>query len=330
VTDDRPLAVELIGVSKHFGAVEAVNNVSFAVRRGEICVLIGPSGCGKTTTLKMINRVIEPTGGTIRVRGEDTATKDPVILRRSIGYVIQQVGLFPHMSVAENIAIALRLRRVPKAIRRERAAALLELVGLQRELLDRRPSELSGGQQQRVGVARALAGEPDIILMDEPFGAVDPLLRPQLQAELRRLQRRLQKTIVLVTHDLSEAFAVADRIVLMRSGEILQHGTPRELLQSPNSPFVREFLADVRVTDVLRLTRLRDIPRSACTDPVASPAVPSDGSLLDALRILASHSGVQPPEGVVVTAADGTRECVITVSDLLVAVAAALFKGSGT
>jgi len=329
VTDDRPLAVELIGVSKRFGAVHAVRDISFAIRRGEICVLIGPSGCGKTTTLKMINRVIEPTQGSIRVHGEDTANKDPVLLRRGIGYVIQQVGLFPHMSVAENIAIALRLQRIPKAKRRERASDLLELVGLHRELLDRRPSELSGGQQQRVGVARALAGDPDIILMDEPFGAVDPLLRPQLQAELRRLQRRLQKTIVLVTHDLSEAFAVADWIVLMRAGEILQQGTPRELLQSPNSPFVREFLADVRVTDVLRLTAVRDVPRSQGAAALAGPAVSEEASLLDALRILSTHTD-ERPGGLVVVGADGSPRGAITVSDVLVAVAAALFKGSGT
>lgn len=329
MTDDRPLAVELIGVSKRFGAVHAVRDISFAIRRGEICVLIGPSGCGKTTTLKMINRVIEPTQGSIRVHGEDTANKDPVLLRRGIGYVIQQVGLFPHMSVAENIAIALRLQRIPKAKRRERASDLLELVGLHRELLDRRPSELSGGQQQRVGVARALAGDPDIILMDEPFGAVDPLLRPQLQAELRRLQRRLQKTIVLVTHDLSEAFAVADWIVLMRAGEILQQGTPRELLQSPNSPFVREFLADVRVTDVLRLTAVRDVPRSQGAAALAGPAVSEEASLLDALRILSTHTD-ERPGGLVVVGADGSPRGAITVSDVLVAVAAALFKGSGT
>ena len=329
MTDDRPLAVELIGVSKRFGAVHAVRDISFAIRRGEICVLIGPSGCGKTTTLKMINRVIEPTQGSIRVHGEDTANKDPVLLRRGIGYVIQQVGLFPHMSVAENIAIALRLQRIPKAKRRERASDLLELVGLHRELLDRRPSELSGGQQQRVGVARALAGDPDIILMDEPFGAVDPLLRPQLQAELRRLQRRLQKTIVLVTHDLSEAFAVADWIVLMRAGEILQQGTPRELLQSPNSPFVREFLADVRVTDVLRLTAVRDVPRSQGAAALGGPAVSEEASLLDALRILSTHTD-ERPGGLVVVGADGSPRGAITVSDVLVAVAAALFKGSGT
>ncbi|WP_108663632.1 ATP-binding cassette domain-containing protein [Acuticoccus kandeliae] len=274
-----PFAVELVGVDKRFGAFEAVRDVSLSVGKGEICVLIGPSGCGKTTTLKMINRVVPANGGTIRVRGEDIESLDPVRLRRSIGYVIQQVGLFPHMSVGANIALPLRLAGEGRARRRARAAELLTLVGLSDALIDRHPAELSGGQQQRVGVARALAADPDIVLMDEPFGAVDPLLRPQLQSELKAIQRRLGKTIILVTHDLSEAFALADSIVLMDEGRVVQQASPRDLLLKPSGPFVQRFLQQVGASEVVRLTEIADLPRAPVDLSGPAMSVPASTTL---------------------------------------------------
>ncbi len=286
VNADR-FAITLERVTKRFGPVTAVSDVSFNVAAGEICVVIGPSGSGKTTALKMINRVIEPTEGSIRVRGRDIRSLDAVELRRSIGYVIQHVGLFPHMSIAENIAVPLRLKGIGRAPRRARAAALLELVGLDTALLDRRPLELSGGQQQRVGVARALAGDPDIILMDEPFGAVDPLLRRQLQRELKQIQQRVHKTIVLVTHDLAEAFLLADRLIVMKDGRVVQAGTPRTLVLSPQDTFVRKFISDIRATDVLRLTCLRDIAGTGGPGGGEAQALPGDMPLLTALETIA-------------------------------------------
>ena len=288
VNADR-FAITLDHVTKRFGSVTAVSDVSFAVAAGEICVVIGPSGSGKTTVLKMINRVIEPTQGSIRVRDRDIRTQDVVELRRSIGYVIQHVGLFPHMSIAENIAIPLRLKGSARAARRARATELLDLVGLDSTLLDRRPRELSGGQQQRVGVARALAGDPDIILMDEPFGAVDPLLRRQLQRELKQIQQRVHKTIVLVTHDLAEAFLLADRLIVMKDGCVVQQGTPRTLILSPQDTFVRKFISDIRATDVLRLTCLRDIAGADGPNLGEAQELPGDMSLLSALETIASR-----------------------------------------
>jgi osmoprotectant transport system ATP-binding protein len=287
VVDADRFAITLERVTKRFGPVTAVSDVSFTVAAGEICVVIGPSGSGKTTVLKMINRVIEPTEGSIRVRGRDIRALEAVELRRSIGYVIQHVGLFPHMSIAENIAIPLRLRGIASAPRRARAAALLDLVGLDMRLLDRRPLELSGGQQQRVGVARALAGDPDIVLMDEPFGAVDPLLRRQLQRELKQIQRRVHKTIVLVTHDLAEAFLLADRLIVMKDGRVVQEGTPRTLVLSPQDTFVRKFISDIRATDVLRLTCLRDIAGAGGPGRVEAQELPGEMSLLVALETIA-------------------------------------------
>jgi osmoprotectant transport system ATP-binding protein len=320
------LAIELTGVVKRFGATTAVDNVSFSAAAGEICVLIGPSGCGKSTTLKLINRVVEPTSGQIRVRGEDVTHADPINLRRSIGYVIQHVGLFPHLTIAENIGIPLRLLGVDKHTRRERSAELLELVGLNVGMLERRPSELSGGQQQRVGVARALAADPDIVLMDEPFGAVDPLLRPQLQRELKDLQQRLRKTIVLVTHDLAEAFALADSIVLMNEGRMVQQGSPRELMLQPADPFVRRFLMDVRATDVLALMRLGDLPGGPAPSIPDAPRFPSDASLLDALDGLAGLENL--PATVHVDAVEGGWG--VPVAQIVDAVAAVLRRGGHT
>jgi osmoprotectant transport system ATP-binding protein len=322
---DAPAIIELAGVVKRFGSVTAVGGVSFAVRRGEACVLVGPSGCGKTTTLKMVNRVIEPSEGTIRVRGIDTAAADPVALRRSIGYVIQQVGLFPHMSVGENIGVALRLTGHGKEERRRRAFELLDLVGLDRGLIDRRPAQLSGGQQQRVGVARALAGDPDIVLMDEPFGAVDPLLRPQLQHELKRIQQRLGKTVLLVTHDLAEALVLADRLIVMKGGRVEQDGDPADILLRPATAFVRDFFVDVRGLHVLRRRKVGDSVELGLTPKPDYRRVDADASLMELLATCRDSAG-PVPEGFAI-ADGGTTVGALSSRGLLSHVAAALATG---
>jgi len=227
--------------------VKAVNDVSLHVKEGEFIVFIGPSGCGKTTTMKMINRLIEPSEGKIYINGENVMDKDPVQLRREIGYVIQQIGLFPHMTIEENIALVPKLLRWSETDRKERAAELLELVDMDSSYLKRYPHELSGGQQQRIGVLRALAAEPPLILMDEPFGALDPITRDGLQEEFKKLQKSLGKTIVFVTHDMDEAIQLADRIVILKDGEIVQVGTPDEILHNPANEFVEAFIGKERL-----------------------------------------------------------------------------------
>ncbi len=240
--------IELQNVSKSFDSITyAVRDVSFRVNQGETLVLLGTSGCGKTTTLKMINRLIEPTRGTITIDGADVLEREPHQLRRSIGYVFQNIGLFPHLSVLENVAIVPKLLGWPRQKRHARARELLDLVGLPHaEFEHRAPRELSGGQQQRVGIARALAPDPDHLLMDEPFGALDALTREQLQDELVRLRNELNKTIVFVTHDLFEALRLADRIGVMNAGRLEQIGTPDELLERPATDFVRELFDHAR------------------------------------------------------------------------------------
>jgi osmoprotectant transport system ATP-binding protein len=228
---------------KYDDGTVALESFSLEITKGELLVLIGPSGCGKTTALRMINRLIEPTAGTITIDGQDISGIDPVELRRNIGYVIQQIGLFPHMTVAENISLVPQLKKWSRDECRKRVDELLDMVGLKPDTFrDRYPSELSGGQQQRVGVARALAGEPDIVLMDEPFSALDPISREQLQDDLIRLQSEMHKTIVFVTHDMDEALKVADRIAVMNEKKLVQTGTPNQLLRDPADDFVREFI----------------------------------------------------------------------------------------
>ncbi|AZA10381.1 ABC transporter ATP-binding protein [Corynebacterium gerontici] len=235
--------IEFQQVSKHYGQARAVENFTYTFPERKITVLVGSSGCGKTTLLRMVNRMVTPTSGRITVRGEDISSTDPVALRRSIGYVIQSGGLLPHRTILANAKTVPLLNKESKQEAYRRATNALQAVGLGEELYKRYPAQLSGGQQQRVGVARALAADPDILLMDEPFGAVDPIVRDSLQTQLLELQERLQKTIVLVTHDIDEAFRLGDEvIVLEKGGRIAQAGTPAELLANPASEFVAEFV----------------------------------------------------------------------------------------
>jgi len=257
--------VTLDRVTKRYGppgTPPAVDGLSLAIPAGEICVLVGPSGCGKTTTMKMINRLIEPTGGRITIDGEDVMQLPAVELRRRIGYVIQQVGLFPHMTVAQNVEVVPRLLRWPPAQIRERVEELLALVGLDPGTYrSRYPAALSGGERQRVGVARALAADPPVMLMDEPFGAVDPIRRDRLQNEFLRLQARVRKTIVFVTHDVDEAIKMADRIAILQRGGILaQYDTPDAILAAPATEFVERFVGADRGLKRLSLGRVRDLP----------------------------------------------------------------------
>lgn len=228
--------------------INAVADFTLSVAKGELLAIIGPSGCGKTTVLKMLNRLVEPTSGRILLHGEDIRTLDPTALRRSMGYVIQQVGLFPHMTILENITVVPDILGWPAEKQRARAYELLDLIDMNPSEFARRfPYQLSGGQQQRIGVLRALAADPAVILMDEPFGAVDPLTRTKLQQELKTLHTRLKKTILLVTHDIDEAFRLADRVLLMQSGRIVQVGTPAELLDRPATSFVDEYIGGHRM-----------------------------------------------------------------------------------
>jgi osmoprotectant transport system ATP-binding protein len=237
--------IRLSNVGKTYDdGTEAVQQLDLEVRAGELVVLVGPSGCGKSTTLKMINRLIEPTTGTIEIDGRDVTRSDPVALRRGIGYVIQQIGLFPHQKVVTNVMTVPLLYGETRSVARKRANELLELVGLDpAQYGDRYPHQLSGGQQQRVGVARALAANPPVLLMDEPFGAVDPVVRVRLQDEFLRLQQELGKTVVMVTHDIDEAVRVGDRVaVFATGGRLAQYGTPAELLGHPADEFVEDFV----------------------------------------------------------------------------------------
>jgi len=238
--------IEVEGLTRRYGERLAVADVSFRVAAGELVALVGGSGAGKTTTLKMINRLVEPSAGSVRVDGEDTRTIEPHVLRRRIGYVFQKVGLFPHLTVAENVAVPLELLGWPARRRRARVDELLELVGLERDFARRRPAELSGGEQQRVGVARALAASPRLMLLDEPFGALDPITRDRLQQSFVELRRRLQLTAVLVTHDMAEALLLADRIGVMREGRLVQLAAPAELLRAPADASVAQLVETPR------------------------------------------------------------------------------------
>ena len=251
--------IQFINVSKAYKEHNVIENINLEINKGELVVLIGPSGCGKTTILKMINRLIEPSDGQIKINGTDIEAQDHIELRRNIGYVIQQTGLFIHMTVRENIEIIPRLAKMLVSEIVDRTVKLMETVGLPEEFLDRYPNHLSGGQQQRVGVARAFAMNPDIILMDEPFSALDPLTRSQLQDELVSLQSKLHKTIVFVTHDMDEAVKIADRICILQGGRILQYDTPENILKNPAHGFVSEFVGSKRIWSSPQLIRAKDI-----------------------------------------------------------------------
>jgi len=273
--------IRLVGVGKTYpdGTV-AVHDLDLEVGRGEIMCLVGPSGCGKSTTLKMINRLIEPTSGRIVLDGQDVTAVDPVQLRRGIGYVIQQVGLFPHQRIAVNVATVLSLLGTPKAEARARALELLDLVGLDPDTYaDRYPHQLSGGQQQRVGVARALAADPPVLLMDEPFGAVDPVVRSRLQDEFLRLQRELHKTVVLVTHDIDEAVRLGDRVaVFATGGRMAQVGTPAQVLGRPADEFVADFVGSTTSLRRLAVTAID----AAHLEPLDGLTTGDLGSVIDA------------------------------------------------
>ncbi len=261
--------------SRADGEPGAVNDLSLRVPAGEISILVGPSGCGKTTSLKMVNRLIEPTSGTILIDDRDVRADDPVALRRRVGYVIQQVGLFPHQTIAENVATVPRLLGWDAARLRQRVDELVELVGLDpARYRDRYPAALSGGERQRVGVARALAAEPPVMLMDEPFGAVDPIVRERLQDEFLRIHRELGMTVLFVTHDIDEAIKMGDRVAVMRTGRLVQYATPQELLTRPLDDFVARFVGADRGLKRLSLAKvgelvIRDAPTARQGDPIA-------------------------------------------------------------
>jgi osmoprotectant transport system ATP-binding protein len=278
-------------VVKKFGDTVAVNDLSLDVNEGEIVMLLGPSGCGKTTSLKMINRLIDLTSGTITVEGQDVSQVEPVQLRRRIGYVIQQSGLFPHMTIGDNISAVPRLLGWKKERIRERVHELMDLIGLELAFADRLPIELSGGQQQRVGVARALAADPPVLLMDEPFGALDPITRLRLQEELLRLQGVVRKTIVFVSHDVEEAIRVGDRVAILNVGGVLeQFNTPAEVLGHPANDFVAGFLGKDRQLRRLSLIKVAQAPLVPNGRPHEGlPVVHPDDDLRSALdRLLAT------------------------------------------
>lgn len=273
------------GVTKRFPGADrpAVDALDLVVAEGTTCALIGPSGCGKSTTLRMVNRLVEPEAGRIRIGERDIAGIDPVTLRRGIGYVLQGVGLFPHRSVAQNVATVPALLGWPRARIAARVEAMLDLVGLEPDRFrDRRPDGLSGGQRQRVGVARALAADPDVLLMDEPFGAVDPVARDRLQSEIGAILKRLRKTVILVTHDIGEAMRMGDQIALMRDGRLVQAGSPDRLLAAPADAFTAQFLGETRTLRRLERLQARDFAQAPATGE-AAPAIPEEASLQEAL-----------------------------------------------
>lgn len=254
--------IELEGLTKHYpnSKKPAVDDFSLKMAEGETCVFVGPSGCGKTTILRMINRLVEPTSGSIRIDGKDVLSADQDQLRRNMGYVIQQIGLLPHRTVRDNVALVPRLLGWAEERTLKRVQELLGLVGLEpEETGGKYPHQLSGGQMQRVGVARAMAADPPIMLMDEPFGAVDPIVRSRLQDEFLQIQHSFKKTICFVTHDIDEAMKMGDKVAIINEGKLVQHGTPMEVLSQPADPFVRNLLGEDRGVKLLDLTKCQDL-----------------------------------------------------------------------
>ena len=274
--------IEIDNLTKTYGDTHAVDGVTMTAESGTITVIVGTSGSGKTTLLRMINRLEEPTSGEVRINGEPTHATKPHLLRRRIGYAIQGHGLFPHHTVARNIAAVPQLLGWPKQKIRDRVDELLTLFSMEPEAFrDRYPAELSGGQQQRVGVARALASRPDLLLMDEPFGALDPIIRSRAQDDLRRIQRRLGSTIMLVTHDMEEAIRLGDRVAVMDAGRLVQHATPAEIIAEPATDFVADMVGDVeRPLRLLSLIPVSDLVEDGAAE---GAPLPDDASLRDAL-----------------------------------------------
>jgi osmoprotectant transport system ATP-binding protein len=296
--------VRLEKITKEYNGTTIIQNLNLEVEKGQFVVLIGPSGCGKTTTLKMINRLIEPTSGSIYIDGEEITQVNPVALRRKIGYVIQQIGLFPHMTIAQNIEVVPKLLKWPAEARRRRSRELLQLVDMDAdEYLERYPSELSGGQQQRIGVLRALAVEPPLILMDEPFGALDPITRETLQDEVKKIQKRLHKTIIFVTHDMDEALKMADHIVVMKDGKVVQAATPEELLTNPADDFVAEFIGKHRLKTGPDLETVANVMK---TNPVT---VPKHKGVAESIALM-RQKGV---DSLIVVDSEGRLEGVVTI-----------------
>jgi osmoprotectant transport system ATP-binding protein len=288
VPDASDPMISLREVSKRFANSEepAVGNLSMDIPHGETVVLVGPSGCGKTTTMRMINRLVEPTSGTILVEGVDVLKQDPVELRRGMGYVIQSIGLLPHRTVEENISTVPKLLGWKDDRTKQRTGELIEILDLDPGLLKRYPGELSGGQRQRVGVARALAADPPVMLMDEPFAAVDPIVRGRLQEQFLGIQERLRKTIVFVTHDIDEAIKMADRIAILNKGGVIeQYAAPEEILRAPANPFVENFVGPERGLKRLALLSVSDL------DVEEGPVVTSDTASEDAQKVI-EHYGL--------------------------------------
>jgi osmoprotectant transport system ATP-binding protein len=311
---DEP-RIRLEGVSKLYDdGTDAVHDLSLDVLPGELAVLVGPSGCGKTTTMKMVNRLIEPTSGRVLLDGEDVAHTSPVQLRRRIGYVIQQVGLFPHETVRANVATVPTLLGWDRQRTRRRVEDLLELVGLDPSTYgDRYPSQLSGGQRQRVGVARGLAADPLVLLMDEPFSAVDPVARERLQTEFLRVQRELGTTVLFVTHDIDEAVRLGDRIAVLREGGHLeQYDAPATVLGSPATPFVADFVGDDRAVKRLSVTPI-DVETLEQYDGELAQSVPAQSDLGHALAVLLATG----EQRLAVLGEDGSRLGALSVAGLL-------------
>ena len=285
----RPLEIEFDGVSKIYPGQEtpAIDNLTMTVPAGETCCLVGPSGGGKTTAMKLVNRLIEPTSGDIRIGGRSITSLDVTTLRRDIGYVIQQVGLFPHMTIGTNIAIIPRLLDWEKSRIEARIGELLDLVRLPRNFASRYPAQLSGGQQQRIGLARALAADPPVMLMDEPFGALDPITRNEIQDEFLSLENEIRKTVIFVTHDIDEAIKMGDKIAVFREGgRLAQYGTADELLAEPADAFVADFVGADRGLKRLSLHTVRELADPDRPAPSDAPRVPASTTLRVALSVL--------------------------------------------
>jgi len=295
-------------IRKVFKNKTVINDISFTVNKGEFVVIVGPSGCGKTTTLKMINKLIPPTSGTIYLEDTNILKEDTIKLRRNMGYVIQQTGLLPHMTVGENIGIIPFLEKWPEDKILDRTNELLKMVGMDpNEYIDRYPCELSGGQQQRIGVARAWATNPDIILMDEPFSALDPITRNQLQDELFNLQQESKKTIVFVTHDMDEALKLGDRICIMKDGDILQYDTPEEILNNPANDFVKEFIGKNRIWQQPGFIRAKDI---MITEPITTSG---NRTVVQALEIMKANK----VDSLLIINREDKLEGIVTIKDII-------------